>query len=163
MQANLPNCDMTKEGKRNRSACATAGALDLIGDRWSLLILRDYIFKGARDYSQFIQMEEGISTNVLIARLKWLSEAGFLIKKPHPTNKKKFHYDITERGFDLIDTIMTLAEWSWKHLPVAFSPPEVKQMWGEDRDRFRAVCRERMEERSAGYLMGEGWEYPGAS
>jgi len=143
---------MSKEGKRGRSDCATAGALELVGDRWSLLIIRDYIFKGSREYSDFIAMEEGISSNILIARLKWLTDTGFLIKNPHPTNKKKFYYELTDKGFDLIDTIMTLAQWSWKHLPVAFSPREVKKAWSEDRNTFREEWRIRMAERSREYL-----------
>ena len=68
-----------------RSNCATASALEIVGDRWSLIILRDIIFIGRREYNDLIKLNEGISTNILASRLVWLTDSGILIK--HLTEK----------------------------------------------------------------------------
>lgn len=117
---------MSKEGKRDRSCCGTAVALEIVGDRWSLLIVRAYIFMGMREYGQFLTMPEVISTNVLADRLSWLVENKILIKHPHPTNGTKYFYEMTDKGFDLLLIIMEMARWSWKYNPEAFCPDDIK-------------------------------------
>ncbi len=143
---------MSKEGKRGRSNCATATALEIVGDRWSLLIVRDFIFRGRREFGDFMELQEGISTNILTSRLEWLTEEGILSKHPHPTNKKKYYYEITEKGFDLVLVIMDLAQWGWKHLSGACSPRAVKRLFKRDRDEFVKVWREEVNKRSKEYL-----------
>jgi DNA-binding HxlR family transcriptional regulator len=129
---------MGKEGKMGRSRCAAASALELIGDRWSLLIVRAYIFGDCREYSNFLEIPEGISTNILANRLTWLVEIDILTKHGHPTNRKKFYYDITEKGLDLIPVIMELARWGWTHLPGMWTPPEIKRSFLNDREAFES-------------------------
>lgn len=143
---------MSKKGKLERSDCATSLALEVIGDRWSLLIIRDLIFAGSREYADFIQLREGISTNILASRLKWLTESRILTKHKHPTNKKKFYYEITDKGFEFIFVIMDLAQWSWKYVPGAFSPPKVKRNFKKDRKAFATEWRARVGQRSKDYL-----------
>jgi len=143
---------MGKEGKMGRSNCATASALEIVGDRWSLIILRDIIFIGRREYNDLIKLNEGISTNILASRLAWLTDSGILIKHRHPTNKKKFYYEITEKGLDLIPVIMDLAQWGWKHIPGTWSPPEVKSSFLKDRDAFVKDWKERVKKQSQIYL-----------
>jgi len=132
--------------------CATASALEIVGDRWSLLIIRDFIFVGRREYNDFLEIREGISTNILASRLAWLTDSGIFTKHQHPTNKKKYYYEITEKGFDLIPIIMDLAEWSWKHIPNAFSPPEIKKAFKKNRNDFIKEWNKKVKAQSKNYL-----------
>ena len=143
---------MGKEGKKGRSNCSTASTLEVIGDRWTLLIIRDYIFAGFREYTDFLGSPEGISTNVLADRLKLLVENGMFVKHPHPNNKRKYFYEITEKGFDLIIVIMDLARWGWQHLPGAWSPPEVKKAFKANPEIFVEDWKNEVRRRSDQYL-----------
>ena len=147
---------MGKEGKSDRSNCATAACLDVIGDRWTLLIVRAYIFGGMREYGDFLKMPEGISTNVLADRLTWLADNEIFIKHPHPTNRTKFYYEMTDKGFDLIFVIMELARWSWKYVPGSFSPPKVKRQFKSDPKGFLRQWKQRARQDSADYLASAG-------
>jgi DNA-binding HxlR family transcriptional regulator len=144
---------MGKEGKMGRSSCAAASALELIGDRWSLLIVRAYIFGGCREYSNFLEMPEGISTNILANRLTWLVEIDILTKHCHPTNRKKFYYDITEKGLALIPVIMELARWGWTHLPGMWTPPEIKRSYTDDREAFETEWKRSVRATTESYLQ----------
>lgn len=144
---------MGKEGKFDRSNCATSLALEIVGDRWSLLIIRDFIFVGSREYADFLEMREGISTNTLASRLNWLADSDIFTKHEHPTNKKKYYYEITEKGLDLILIIMDLAQWSWKYVPGAFSPPNVRRGFSKDRTAFVKEWRKRVRQKSKEYLV----------
>ena len=135
-----------------RSNCATSSALEIIGDRWSLVIIRDFIFVGRREYGEFMEIQEGISTNILANRLQWLTDSKILTKHHHPTNKKKFYYDITDKGFDLILPIMVLAEWGWKHIPGAWTPPEVKSLFKKSQKSFVQEWKKRVKKRSQEYI-----------
>ena len=143
---------MGKEGKFGRSNCSTATALEVVGDRWSLLLVRDYIFAERREFGDFLELREGISTNVLSSRLAWLAESGIFVKHAHPTNGKKFYYEITPKGFDLIVVIMELARWGWAHLPEVWSPPQVREAYLKNPKGFVADWRKRALKRSADYL-----------
>ena len=127
---------MGKEGKIGRSSCAAASALELIGDRWSLLLIRSYIFGGSRDYSAFLEIPEGISTNILAHRLAWLTEIDVFHKHPHPSNRKKYYYTLTDTGFDLILVVMEIARLGLTHLPGTWSPPEITRAFVEAREGF---------------------------
>ena len=103
-------------------------------------------------YADFIEMREGIASNILVSRLHWLVESGIFIRHPHPTNQKKNYYEITRKGFDLIVVIMDLAQWSWKYLPGAVSPPGIKRRFLKDRALFVSQWKKRVEKRSEEYL-----------
>jgi DNA-binding HxlR family transcriptional regulator len=143
---------MGKEGKMGRSNCATASALEIVGDRWSLIIIRDFIFGGRREYSDFMELREGISSNILVNRLKWLTEVGIFIKHTHPANKKRHYYEITDKGSDLILVIMELARWGWAHIPGAYSPPEAKRLFKQDPKAFVREWKKRVKKRSEEYV-----------
>jgi DNA-binding HxlR family transcriptional regulator len=146
------NQTVSKEGKMGRSNCATATALEIVGDRWSLVIIRDFIFVGRREFSDFMELREGISSNILVNRLKWLVESGIFIKHTHPANKKRHYYEITDKGFDLILVIMELARWGWAHIPGAYSPPQVKSLFKRDPKAFLREWKNRVRERSGEYV-----------
>ena len=101
--------------RRERSHCPIAFALDLFGDQWSLLILRDLLFKGKRLYREFLGSEEGIATNILADRLARLEKAGIITKANDPTNKKQFIYAPTRKGLELVPLLLEMIRWSAKH------------------------------------------------
>ena len=98
-----------------RSHCAVNYGVEIFGDRWSLLIIRDIVFVGKKTYGQFLKSEEGIATNVLAARLAFLEEQGILSKAPSPDDRRKDFYTLTEKGLDLIPMVLNIVLWSAKH------------------------------------------------
>jgi len=112
-----------------RSACPIANALDLLGDRWSLLVVRDLVVRGFREFGQFLAGGEGISTNILTERLGRLQCAGILVRSDHPLDGKKYVYRLTEKGIDLIPVLLQLVLWGAKYTPEHAAPADVlKQM-----------------------------------
>ncbi len=105
-----------------RSDCPIVGALDLVGDRWSLVIVRDLMFRGFREYGQFLVAGEAISTNILAERLERLTCAGIVLRTEHPTDGKKYVYRLTEKGVDLAPLMLELALWGAKYVPDNAAP-----------------------------------------
>lgn len=101
-----------------RSTCPVASALDIIGDKWSLLILRDMLTRGKKTFKEFSESQEGIAPGILSARLKWLEENGLMTKQKLPQNQKENIYLLTEKGIELAPIIMELIIWSDKNLRV---------------------------------------------
>ena len=101
--------------KKFRSSCLIASALDLIGDRWSLLIIRDMLLFKKKSFKEMAACDEGIATNLLSGRLKLLESLDLVTKRKLPANKKENVYLLTERGMDLAPIILELALWSDKH------------------------------------------------
>ncbi len=100
-----------------RSDCPISHTLDLFGDRWTLLILRDAIFRGYRFYKEFLEAEEKIATNILSNRLKMLEAEGFMVSKKYEKQKTKKVYQLTERGISLIPLILEMIVWGFKDDP----------------------------------------------
>jgi DNA-binding HxlR family transcriptional regulator len=100
-----------------RSHCPVSLALEAIGDRWSLLILRDLIMRGKRHYQDFLNSEEGIATNILADRLARLERQGLISKFDDPEDKRQFRYSPTQKGLDLLPVIFEMARWSKKYNP----------------------------------------------
>lgn len=100
-------------------------ALETFGDTWSLLIVRDIAFWGKRTYGEFLRSNEGISTNILAARLVRLEDEGILFKEPNPQDKRQDIYSLTQKGLDLIPIMLELGAWSAKYDPR--QPEEFKQ------------------------------------
>jgi len=102
--------------KKFRSSCLIASALDLIGDKWSLLIIRDMLLHKKKTFKEITESEEGIATNLLSSRLKLLESLDVLTKRKLPKNKKENIYLLTEKGIDLAPLIMEIALWSHKNV-----------------------------------------------
>lgn len=100
-----------------RSGCPINLALEVIGDRWSLLILRDMIFAGKRTFNQLLDGEERIATNVLRDRLNALVERGLLTKSDDPERKGRTRYALTERAITLVPVLVHLGHWGERWLP----------------------------------------------
>ena len=108
--------EVSSEQLQWRSDCPIASGLDVLGDKWSLVIVRDLIQQGTRTYSQFIESPEGISTNILAARLKLLSASG-LIEHVDPDRAARNNaYRLTDAGLALQPVLEQLARWSQVHL-----------------------------------------------
>lgn len=106
---------MKKEKNKLRSHCPINYGLEAFGDRWSLLILRDIVFRGKRTYGEFLASEEGFATNILAARLEYLMESGILQREDHANDGRKDIYSLTEKGLDLIPMLFEMVLWSAKH------------------------------------------------
>jgi DNA-binding HxlR family transcriptional regulator len=100
-----------------RSHCPISLALEAIGDRWSLLILRDLIARGKTRYQEFLGSEEGISTNILADRLVRLEQRGLITKSDDPADKRQFRYSPTGKALDLLPIVYEMGRWSAKHDP----------------------------------------------
>lgn len=94
-----------------RSDCPISFALDVFGDKWSLLIVRDVVFEGKQTFNDFLRSDEGIARNILASRLTQLKEKGILCKEPHPSDGRKDIYTLTEKGRDLIPILLSMAAW----------------------------------------------------
>ncbi|MEM8928118.1 MAG: helix-turn-helix domain-containing protein [Bacteroidota bacterium] len=99
-----------------RSNCPISSSLDLFGDKWTLLIVRDLLYHGSRTFKDLFQSEENIPSSRLADRLKKLENMEAITKEKHPTNKKVFIYKLTQKGKDLAPTIIELITWGNKHL-----------------------------------------------
>lgn len=99
-----------------RSTCPISSALDIIGDKWSLLILRDLMFSGKRTFSEFASSPEGIATNILSDRLFNLEKSGIITKGKLPHNKKTNIYSLTETGKTFLPLLVEVILWSHKNL-----------------------------------------------
>ena len=98
-----------------RSDCPISTALDIFGDKWSLLIIRDLVFKGKNTYGDFLGGEEKIATNILADRLTLLECGGIISRHKHPESKAKVLYKLTTKGIDLVPVLVEIIEWSEKY------------------------------------------------
>lgn len=101
--------------KRNRSDCPISRSLDVFGDKWSLLIIRDIMLRGKLSYSEFLKSEEKIATNILVNRLNVLESENILSKKVSAKNKSKNLYSLTKKGIDLLPIIIEIMDWGAKY------------------------------------------------
>jgi DNA-binding HxlR family transcriptional regulator len=99
-----------------RSPCAVACTLDLVGDKWSLLVVRD-LLRGNVTYGKLQNSPEGIPTNILADRLKRLEEARLIAKSAYQEHPVRYAYELTEKGKALSDVLLALVRWGEKHIP----------------------------------------------
>lgn len=105
-----------------RSDCPISSTLDIIGDRWTLVVLRS-IMVGKRRYGELLEIPERISTNILADRLALLEREGLVRKSAYQERPKRYEYRLTEKGADLLPVIQALVEWGLKHIPCRWEPP----------------------------------------
>jgi DNA-binding HxlR family transcriptional regulator len=107
-----------------RSPCPISNALDLLGDRWTLLVIRDLLLFGKSQYGEFLESPEGIATNILADRLKRLERAGIVEKRALEDRPDRHRYVLTAKGRDLRPVLDELVRWAIDHVPgVATEPP----------------------------------------
>ena len=108
---------MISKRVKRRSDCPHAYALDIFGDRWTLLVIRDLMFNGKRRYGEFLEAEEGIATNILADRLSRLEACGIISSSPDPDDGRRRIYSLTSKGADLAPLMLEMIVWSAKHDP----------------------------------------------
>ncbi|MEQ9226770.1 MAG: helix-turn-helix domain-containing protein [Parvibaculum sp.] len=101
-----------------RSGCAINLTLEAIGDKWSLLVIRDIVFGGKRHFRELLNSEEGISSNILADRLRSLTEAGILTRADDPAHKQKVIYSLTEQGIETLPILAAMSAWGVRYMPV---------------------------------------------
>ena len=123
-----------------RSHCPVNFALETFGDRWTLLILRDIVFRGKKRYSEFLKSEEGFATNILAARLESLTFNGILRREDDETDGRKAAYTLTEKGLELIPLLFEMVLWSARHDPLS-EARQIPQLVELIRKNNRAISR----------------------
>lgn len=108
------------ESASHRSGCPINLSLEVLGDSWSLIIIRDIMFGNRRHYRQLLgKSEEGIASNILSDRLKRLVHDDLITKSPDPAHKQRRIYSLTEQGIQLVPVLVQLGAWGRKFLPVS--------------------------------------------
>ena len=121
---------------KKRSECPLSCSLDIFGDKWSLLIIRDLMFGNKCTYNDFLKSGEGIATNILATRLKGLEENGLIEKSAHPDSKAKILYRLTQKGIDLLPIIMEVYIWSDKYFAIPASIKVTIEEAKKDKEAF---------------------------
>lgn len=116
------------EKNKKRSDCPISCSLDIFGDKWSLLIIRDMMFFNKSTYGEFLKSAEGIATNILASRLQGLEENKLIQKLEHPDSKAKVLYKLTQKAIDLLPIIVEIHLWAEKQFDI---PADVKAMVAE--------------------------------
>jgi DNA-binding HxlR family transcriptional regulator len=114
----------------------------MLGDRWSLLIIRDLMFRGFRTYTELRESEEGIATNILADRLQRLEDCGIISTEPDPTDGRKLIYRLTLKGIDLAPVLVELILWGARYEDTA-APPAVLRKMEKNRTEFVSELRKR--------------------
>jgi DNA-binding HxlR family transcriptional regulator len=130
---------MKGQKKDRQSGCPIAFTLDILGDKWTLLIVRDMMFRGKRHYGEFLDSPEGIATNILADRLARLEAEGVVSKNDDPDHQAKYVYTLTEKGLALLPLLLEVVLWGAKHDPDTAAPKEFVQWIKKDRN---AVIKE---------------------
>ncbi len=108
---------MTK--KSHRSGCPINLSLEILGDKWTLVVIRDIALGHRRHFRELLtKSDEGIAANMLSDRLKTLMDHGLITRQPDPSHKQKVIYSLTEKGIELVPVLAQMAVWGRKHLPV---------------------------------------------
>lgn len=113
---------------KKRSDCPVSCSLDIWGDKWSLLIIRDLMFAKECTYGDLLKSPEGIATNILASRLLALEENKLIEKLDHPESKAKVLYRLTKKGIDLLPVMIEINLWAEKYFPI---PADRKAMLKE--------------------------------
>jgi DNA-binding HxlR family transcriptional regulator len=113
----------------------------MLGDRWSLLIIRDMMLRGFRSYKEFMECYEGIATNILADRLQKLAAYGIITAKPDASDKRKLIYSLTAKGIDLAPVLTEMVLWAAAHEDTG-NQALVRQM-RQDKQKFLACVRQR--------------------
>ncbi len=130
-----------KTSARRRSGCPLNASVEMLGDRWSLLIVRDMMLRGFRSYKEFLECYEGIATNILADRLRKLQAYGIITAAPDPSDARKVMYSLTAKGIDLAPVLTEMVLWAAAHEDTG-NQALVRQM-REDKKKFLAGIRQR--------------------
>ena len=109
------NVPKKKPSPKRRSGCPLNASVETLGDRWSLLIIRDMMLRGFRTYKEFLESFEGIATNILADRLRKLQSYGIITTERDPSDGRRLFYLLTEKGIDLAPVLTEMVLWAARH------------------------------------------------
>jgi DNA-binding HxlR family transcriptional regulator len=130
-----------------RSECPLNASVEILGDRWSLLIIRDMMLRGFRSYKEFLESYEGIATNILADRLQNLIAHGIVTAERDPSDGRKLIYSLTAKGIDLAPVLTEMVLWAASHEDTGNQP--LVQLIQKDKEQFLAAARQRWVEQKA--------------
>lgn len=136
--------------RRRRSDCPVHFGLEVFGDPWSLLIVRDLMLKERSTYTDFLRAEEGIATNVLAERLALLEQQGIVTTEREPINGRATRYALTPKGIDLMPVLLDVIAWSEKYDADTAAEPDFVQRLRTDRQGLERELRDQLEAASTG-------------
>lgn len=131
---------------QRRSGCPVSISLEVLGDRWSLLIVRDLMVRGLRTFKEFEESGEGIATNILADRLQKLEANGIILAEADESDRRRLNYRLTEKGIDLAPVLLELLIWSGRHEQTG-APAAVVEGMEKNRREVLAETRRRWRER----------------
>jgi DNA-binding HxlR family transcriptional regulator len=138
-----------------RSACPLSVSLEILGDRWSLLIIRDLMIRGLRTYKEFLGSDEGIATNILADRLQKLEACGIISPQQDPTDRRKLNYRLTKKGIDLAPVLTELVLWAARYEDTGAPPALIRKMQ-KNREQFLAEVRQRWRDGGSSPIIHSG-------
>lgn len=141
-----------KPKTKRRSGCPVSISLEMFGDRWSLLIVRDMMVRGFRTFRQFQESGEGIATNILADRLRKLEFSGIIAAETVETDGRRVNYRLTEKGIHLAPVLLDLLIWGAKHEKTG-APWATIQVMARNRGRVLAEVRRRWRDRDSTPLL----------
>jgi DNA-binding HxlR family transcriptional regulator len=130
-----------------RSGCPLNASVEILGDRWSLLIIRDMMLRGFRTYKEFLKSYEGIATNILANRLQNLIVHGVITAERDPSDGRKLIYSLTAKGIDLAPVLTEMVLWAASHEDTGNQP--LLQLIQKDKEQFLAATRQRWMDQTA--------------
>ena len=137
---------MPKRRPKRRSGCPLNASVEMLGDRWSLLILRDMMVRGSRTYKEFLESDEGIATNILADRLRKLEGHGIITTERDPSDGRKLIYLLTAKGIDLAPVLTEMVLWAAAYEDTG-NQALIRQM-KKDKEQFLAAVRRRWTEKT---------------
>jgi DNA-binding HxlR family transcriptional regulator len=145
---------------KRRSGCPVSISLDLLGDRWSLLVVRDMMIRGFRTFKEFQESGEGIATNILAERLSRLEKAGILTSQVDETDTRKLNYRLTEKGIELAPVLLELLVWGSRHGDSDANCALIEKM-ASNRKQILSEVRRRWQDQDSTPLQVNGrWVWP---
>jgi DNA-binding HxlR family transcriptional regulator len=133
-----------KASPKRRSRCPLNASVEILGDRWSLLIIRDMMLRGFRTYKEFLDSYEGIATNILADRLRKLMAHGIITTQRNPSDGRKVIYSLTPKGIDLAPVLTEMVLWAAAHEDTG-NPALVRQIQ-QDKEKFLNAAWQRWAE-----------------
>jgi len=135
-----------KPSAKRRSGCPLNASVEILGDRWSLLIIRDMMLRGFQSYKEFLASWEGIATNILADRLRRLEAHGIVTTQPDPSDGRKRIYSLTRKGIDLAPVLTEMVLWAAGH--EATDNQALVRLMQKDKQGFLAEARQRWAEKT---------------
>lgn len=132
---------MPRDSDACRSHCPINFVLETFGDKWTLLIVRDLMFKGKQTFGEFLESDEKISTNILADRLKRLEQHEIIEKTVAPDNRSSLLYSLTSKGTDLLPIMLEITAWSAKHDALTNTPPTFGKTFATGREQMIAAMK----------------------